>query len=147
MLHWCSLLAGNCNIITTTFAHKGGQYWHYVLMLVHSPVIMDDARPKIIDAWLMFMSRIGQGACRWPFQLSRKPILPRWMDMTMQSIHCCMGMTMNCWCSVEAQLREILTVVVWSTIVCETDTVGIDSQYIINIFNCLHPKSSRPLCF
>jgi len=51
------------------FAYKGGQYCHYGLRLSRSPVIIQDARPEIGDAPLMFISRMGQRAFHLPFYI------------------------------------------------------------------------------
>jgi len=37
------------------FAHKGGQYFDYSLMSLHSTMINQDARTKIVDAALMII--------------------------------------------------------------------------------------------
>jgi len=140
-LRWCSFLAASGDFLTSIFALEGGQYWDYVLMPVHSQVIIQDARPKIVDAPLMLISRLGQRTCRLPFNLSRRPIRPLWMDTTMQPFNCGMGNTINHWRYIDDHLRDILTVIGCSTIVHTMHTVVIDSQYIIAMYNHLHPKS------
>jgi len=55
--------------MTSIFAHKGSQHCDYGLMLLHSAVCIKDARPEIIDALLMRISRMGQQMCRFPFCL------------------------------------------------------------------------------
>jgi len=67
MVCWRSFFGGCSDIITTIFAHKGGQYCDYGLMLLHSPMIIWDARPNIIDDLLTLISRMRQPACRFPF--------------------------------------------------------------------------------
>jgi hypothetical protein len=47
-------------MVVGIFAHKGGQYCHYVLMLSRSLVIIQDARPEIGDAPLTLISWMGQ---------------------------------------------------------------------------------------
>jgi len=61
-------------MVVGIFAHKGSQYCHYGLMLLHSLVIIQDARPEIGDAPFTFISRMGQRACRWPFHIESRPI-------------------------------------------------------------------------
>jgi len=64
---WQSLFGGSCDIVNSIFAHKGGEYNDFGQMLLHGPVIIQDARPKIIDAPLAFIARMGQAGCRLPF--------------------------------------------------------------------------------
>jgi hypothetical protein len=47
-------------MVVCIFAHKGGQYCHYGLMLSRSLVIIKDAGPEIGDASLTLISRMGQ---------------------------------------------------------------------------------------
>jgi len=49
-LHGRSVFGGGSNIVTSIFGHKGGQYFDYWLMLVHSPLNIQDASPKIVHA-------------------------------------------------------------------------------------------------
>jgi len=53
-------------------------------MPLHSPVIIQDVGPEIVDALLTLNSITGQYACRFPFSLLSRPILLRWMDATVQ---------------------------------------------------------------
>jgi len=57
MLHWCSFLGGGCDIVTSIFAHKGGQYIDYGLKPMHSGLSVHDVRPKIVDAVLTLIPR------------------------------------------------------------------------------------------
>jgi len=61
-------------MVVGIFAHKGGQYCHYGLMLSRSLVIIQDASTEIGDALLMLISRMGQRACRLPFHIESQPI-------------------------------------------------------------------------
>jgi len=47
-------------MVVGSFAHKGGQFSHYGLMLSRSPVVIQDARPEIGDAPLTLISPMGQ---------------------------------------------------------------------------------------
>jgi len=75
-------------MVVGSFAHNGGQYSHYGLMLSRSPVTIQDARPKIGDAPLMLTSPMGQRACRFPFYIESRPITSVWIDVTMQPFDC-----------------------------------------------------------
>jgi len=66
-LRWRSFLWGGSDIVAGLCAHKGGQYWDYGLILSHSPVIIEDARPEIGDAPFTLISRMGQQAYQLPF--------------------------------------------------------------------------------
>jgi len=49
-LWWRSCLDGGSDIVSVTFAHNDSQYFDYGLMSLHSPLIIQDARPQVIDA-------------------------------------------------------------------------------------------------
>jgi len=142
-----SFLGGSSNIVTAIFAHKGGQYCNYVLMSLQSPVIIQDARHRIVDAPLTLICRMGQWACCFPVYVRCRPILPVWKDVTMQPFHCWKGETRTCWRSVDTQVNDILTVIGCSSFAHTMHIAIIDSQYIISMYNHFHPKASRPLCF
>jgi len=116
-------------------------------MSINSAVIIQHARAKIIDAPWRLISRMGQWACQFPFYLQSWPILPLWKDVTMQPFDCRKGKTKNCWHSIDAHLHDILTVIGCSTIARKMHIVSINSQYIVCMYNHLHPKALRPLCF
>ena len=120
-------------------------------MPLHSPWIIKDARLKIVDAPLMLISIMGLGAYRLSFYLLRWPILPHWVDTTMQPFDCWMGTTVNHWCSVDAHLgahlRGTLTVIECSTIVHKMHIIFIGSQYTVSTYYYLHLKALRPLSF
>jgi len=105
MLCWRNSSAGSSGTRTSILAHTGGQCWDSVWLPVHSPVSIQDARSKIVDFPLTLDSMMGQGSCRLPFYLSRRPVHPLRMDTTMQPFDCWMGKTLNCWRSVDAHLR------------------------------------------
>jgi hypothetical protein len=56
-------------MVVGIFAHKGGQYCRYGLMLSHRLVIIQYARPEISNAPLTLISLMGQRACRSPFYI------------------------------------------------------------------------------
>ena len=120
-------------------------------MPLHSPVIIQDVRPEIVDALLTLISMMGQGACGLPFYLLSQPILLLWMDATMQLGDCSIGMTINRWPSVDAPiwayLRDILTVIGCSTIVQKMHTASIGSQYTVSMYYDLNPRSLRHRSF
>jgi len=45
-------------MVTSIFAYKGGQYYDYGCMALHSPWILHDACPKIINALLTLIFRM-----------------------------------------------------------------------------------------
>jgi len=61
-------------MVVGIFAHKGGQYCHYGLMLSRRLVIIQDARPEIGDAPVFHISRMEQRKCRLPFHIATRPI-------------------------------------------------------------------------
>jgi len=84
--HW--FLGGGSNMVVVPFAYKGGQYCRYGLMLLRSPVIIQDARPEICHATLTLISQMGQWECHLPFYVKNRPITPVSMDVTMQPVDC-----------------------------------------------------------
>jgi len=48
-LHWHSFLGGSSNIATSIVAYNGSQYYDYGSMPLHSPWIIPNAWPKIVD--------------------------------------------------------------------------------------------------
>jgi len=56
------------------FGWKRCHYMVYKLLTQSDSYITQDARPKIVDALLMFISRMAQGACRCCFGSSRQPL-------------------------------------------------------------------------
>jgi len=75
-------------MVVGIFAHKGGQYCYYGLMLSRSLVIIQDASPEIGDVPLTLISRMGQRACRLLFHIESRPIPHLWIDVTMQLFDC-----------------------------------------------------------
>jgi len=150
-LRWCSFLGGSSNIVSSSFAHNGRQYYDYGWMPLHSPVIIQDASSEIIDAPLTLISMMAQGACCLPFWLVWRPILLLWIDATMQSYDYWMGKTINCWHSVDAHLwahlRDIVTVIGCSTIVQKMHTGFIGSLYTVSMYFHLNPRSLTHLSF
>jgi len=151
MLHWRSVLGGSSDIMSSIFAHQGLQYYEYGWMLLHSPVIIQDARPDIVDALMMLISMMVQGVCHLQFYLLRRPILLVWMHATLQPFGCWMGKTINRWLSIDAHfwahLRDILTVIRCSTIVQRMHIVFNGSQWTVCMYYHLNPRSSRHVSF
>jgi len=75
-------------MVVGSFAHKGGQYSHYGLMLLRSLVIIRDATQQICDAQLTVISLMGQRACDPSFYIQSRPITSLWIDVTMQPVDC-----------------------------------------------------------
>jgi hypothetical protein len=61
-------------MVVCIFAHKGGQYCHYGLMLSRSLVNIQDATPEIGDAPLTLISQMGQRPCPLLFYIQSWPI-------------------------------------------------------------------------
>jgi hypothetical protein len=88
MLHWRSFLGGGSDMVVGLFAHKGGQYCHYGLMLSRSLFIIQDSRPEIGGAPLTLISWMVQRACHFLFHTENQPITCHWIDVTMQLFDC-----------------------------------------------------------
>jgi len=120
-------------------------------MPFHSPMIIHDATPEIVDTALTLIVMMGSGMCHLPFYLLKLPILLVWMDATMQRFDCWTGKTINRWHSIDAHLwahlRDILTVIGCSTIVHTMHTVCFASQYTVSMYYHLNSESSTHLSF
>jgi len=120
-------------------------------MPLHSSVIIQDARPQIVGAPLTLISMMGQEACRLPCYIIRRPLLPLWMDVTMQLFDCWIGMTVNHSHFVNPHLRahcrHRLTVIGCSTIVHKMRIIFIASEYTVSTYYHSHPKALTPLSF
>jgi len=145
VLHWHSFSGGGCDIVTSIFTHKRGQYCDYRLLQLHSPVTIQDVRWKIVDILLMLIWRMCQRECRFLFYISRQRILPLWNDETLQPFYCRKGNTENHWCSIDTHLENIILVLAYWTIVCKMHTVIIESQHIVSMYNHSHLRASRSL--
>jgi len=136
-LCWRSFLGCCSDIVFCVFTYKGRQNYDYGYMPLHSPAIIQDVRPEIVDARLMLISMTGQCACGLPFSLLSRPIFLLWMDATMPAGDCWIDMTINHWRSVDAHLwaylRDLLTVIGCTTIVQNMHTASIGSQYTISM--------------
>jgi len=49
--------------VASSFACNGGRYLSYDYVQLIATQVTQDARPKIVDALLMLISRMGQGSC------------------------------------------------------------------------------------
>ena len=75
-------------MVVGIFAHKGGQYCHYGLMLSRGLVIIQDARPEISDAPFTLIAWMGQRGCRLPFHIQSLLITRLRIDVMMQLFDC-----------------------------------------------------------
>jgi len=101
---WHSFLGCGSDNATSYFAYTASQYIDHGLMSFPSPWIVQDWRPKIVDASLTLILRMGQPACRLPFNLLGRPMISLWEDVTVQAFDCWSCKTKNCWCSVDTHL-------------------------------------------
>jgi len=58
-LHWHSFSRWGRECVAFSFANKGGQYVFYEYLQPIATQITQDARPEIVDAPLMLISRMG----------------------------------------------------------------------------------------
>jgi len=150
-LSWHSFWGGSRDIVCSIFAYNDRQCYYYGWMPLHSPVIIQDVRPEIVDASLMLISMTGQCECGLPLSLLSQQILLLWMGVTMQRGDCWVDMTINRWNSVDVHLRayprDLLPVIGCSTIAQKMYTSSIGSQYTISTLYHLNPRSSRNISF
>jgi len=58
-LRWRSFLGDSHNVVASIFGLKGGRYVKCGQISINSPWIIQNAWPKIVDAQLMLISRMG----------------------------------------------------------------------------------------
>ena len=119
MLRWHQLWGDSSDVIATIFGYKGSQYYDYLSQAAGLFLTIGHTRPKIIDTSLTFISRIGQWAFHFPFYLWIWLIQSLWKNGTMQPFDCQGCKTKNHWCFIDAHINDILTLIGWSTIVCQ----------------------------
>jgi len=105
-LCWWSFLGWGRERAAIIFAPKGGQYLIYGCLQPITSGITQDARPKIIDAPLTVIFRMGQGACCYCFCLRRRPIPHLWMFATNCQLDYARCKTKHCWRSVDAHFQD-----------------------------------------
>jgi len=132
-LHWRSFSGDRSDVDASIFGFKGCQYFDYVSQRPCPLLIIRLTRPKIIDAALTRISRMGQRLCHYPLYPEKPPLQSLWKDVTMQRFVYPNSKTKNCWCSVDAKLNNILNVCGCSTIVFKNAY----SRYCQPI-NCFH---------
>ena len=72
-LIWRSLSWWGRLRVASAFASKGGEYLSHDYLQPMPALITQDARPKIVDALLMLISSMGQGALVYIFWSQRRP--------------------------------------------------------------------------
>jgi hypothetical protein len=116
---------------------------------LHSPVIIQGARPEIINTPLTFISMMRPEACSLPLYLLSWPIRILVTEATMPPCDSRKCKTFNYWHFVDAHLcahlSDILTVIGCLTIEQKMPTVLIGSQYTVSTYCRLNPRSSIQL--
>jgi hypothetical protein len=87
--------------------YKGCQYSDYGYMPYHSPWIIQDVTPKIVDALLTLIFRLGMRPCHFLFCPSRLPICWLWIPASKCHPNGLTYKTRNCWHSVDAQCQNV----------------------------------------
>jgi len=101
-LRWHSFSRWGREHLTFCFAYKGSQYFVYDYWQPIAPQITQDTWRRIVDALLMLISMMGQGAFHVLFCLQRQPILHLWQFPTYCHPDYPRFMTKNRWRSVDA---------------------------------------------
>ena len=98
----CYCPGGWCGNIAWLSANKGCQLLVYRCQQSSAIWIIQNARPKIIDALLTLICKMGHGACCFHFCLWRWPILWLCITMTKSLVNYLTEKTKNHWHSIDA---------------------------------------------
>ena len=80
-------------------------------MPYQSPSIIQDAIPKIVDALLTLISRLGIGPCHCLFCPSRLPVCWLWIPASKWHSNGLTYKIKNCWCCVDAHFQNVAVTV------------------------------------
>jgi hypothetical protein len=80
-------------------------------MLYHSPWIIQDATPKIVDALLTLIFRLGMGPCHFLFCPSRLPVCWLWIPASKWHSNGLTYKIKNHWRSVDAHFQNVAVTV------------------------------------
>jgi len=101
-LHWCWFSRWGMECVASSFAYKDGQYRIDEFLPPIASPITQDASPNIVDAPIMIIVKMGQGACRFLFCPQRWPMSHLWLSATNYHSNYSMCQTKNHWCSIDA---------------------------------------------
>ena len=134
-------------MVCSIFAHPGGQYYGHGLKGLLHPWIIQDSRPKIVDALLMLISRMGQRAFHSRFCLLNRQYI-HFGRMKLYSHLFAGNVRLTI---VDARLTHKLLTYSQSVdaqqLSSKIHTVVIGSRLIISIYKHLNPTASKPLNF
>jgi len=102
ILHWQWFLGGCSDIVTSNFAYKDCQYDDSACMQLHSLWIVQDAKPKMVDAPLMLIFKRWLQYHGWPLYQYRRLILWLWLNAVAQPSCNLRCKSRNLWRSVDA---------------------------------------------
>jgi len=133
MLHWCSFSGLGREHVASVFACKGSQYLVYGCLKPIASYITDDARPKIVDAPLRLIFRMGQGAYCVSFCRSRQPIPYVWVAATNRHLSYPRCIAKNHWRSIDTHFQNgAVTVLLTVLPIKAANTSVMDSSNQIN---------------
>ena len=115
MLCCGTFVGGVSDIVSIIFTHKDSHNFDYWLMSMHNPLIIQVTRQKSM-------------------MLHRPPYVGDSSDVVGR----------NCWHSIDAYIKYILTVIIQSSIVCYKSYSHMDNQYSVSMYNYLHSEASWP---
>ena len=106
MLHWPSFWGWGRERVASVFAPKGGQYLIYRCLKSIASWITQDARPKIDDAPLMLIFKLGRWVCCFCFCHSRQLVPYLWMAATNRHFGYPRCKAPNHWCLVNGHFQN-----------------------------------------
>jgi hypothetical protein len=94
------------SVILNVLAHKISQNSIYRHLWLSRALINHPARPKIVDAPLTLIFRMGQGACLFFFWVRKRPIHPLWTFASNHHLDYSWCKTKNHWRAVDYHVQN-----------------------------------------
>ena len=114
MLCWCSFSGWGKEHDPVIYELEGSQYLIYEWLKPFATDVTQNAQPKIVDAPLKLIFRMGQWPCCFLFCQNRLPVCWLWIALTTSPLNYITYNTNTRRCSVDAQFQD------WAVTICFT---------------------------
>jgi len=110
-LSWCLLFVDSYDEVESIFASEGSRIFDYCLMSSYSPLSIQDAWPKSVDAPLMLIFRIELRCCWNHCWREIRRIVQSWIDVVIHPLDYPGWKDWNRWCPIDAHILSIASMV------------------------------------